>query len=32
VELDLDNNGSFETAATLDRITDIGLRLQAGAG
>ncbi len=27
VELDLDNNGSFETAATLDRITDIGLRL-----
>ena len=27
VELDLDNNGSFETAATLDRIIDIGLRL-----
>lgn len=27
VELDLDNNGSLETAATLDRITDIGLRL-----
>jgi hypothetical protein len=27
VELDLDNNGSFETAATLDRSTDIGLRL-----
>lgn len=27
IELDLDGNGSFETAATLDRSTDIGLRL-----
>jgi hypothetical protein len=27
VELDLDNNGSFETSATLDRYTDIGLRI-----
>lgn len=27
IELDLDNNGSFETSATLDRNTDIGLRL-----
>lgn len=27
VELDLDNNGSFEASATLDRYTDIGLRL-----
>ncbi len=27
IELDLDGNGSFEAAATLDRVTDIGLRL-----
>ncbi len=27
IELDLDNNGSYEAAATLDRVTDIGLRL-----
>ena len=27
IELDFDNNGSFEAAATLDRSTDIGLRL-----
>lgn len=27
IELDLDNNGSFEASATLDRNTDIGLRL-----
>ncbi len=27
VELDLDHNGDFEAAATLDRTTDIGLRL-----
>jgi hypothetical protein len=27
IELDLDNNGSYETSATLDRNTDIGLRL-----
>lgn len=27
VELDLDNNGSFEASALLDRSTDIGLRL-----
>jgi len=27
IELDLDNNGSFEAAATLDRSNDIGLRL-----
>lgn len=27
IELDLDNNGSFEASATLDRSTDIGLRL-----
>lgn len=27
IELDLDNNGSFEASATLDRSTDIGLRI-----
>ncbi len=27
IELDLDNNGSFEAATTLDRSTEIGLRL-----
>lgn len=27
VELDLDNNGSFEASATLDRSTEIGLRI-----
>jgi hypothetical protein len=27
IELDLDGNGSFETSATLDRTTDIGLRI-----
>lgn len=27
IELDLDGNGSFEASATLDRTTDIGLRL-----
>ncbi len=27
IELDLDGNGSYEAAATLDRSTDIGLRL-----
>jgi hypothetical protein len=27
IELDLDSNGSFEAVATLDRSTDIGLRL-----